>query len=72
MATTATTTEEIVHTLREISTRLRIIEEALGIAYDDEGIIDPDVVKALKKRAAEANFISEEEFWREVGVEDRI
>ncbi len=69
MSTTATT-EEVIRTLREISTRLRIIEEALGIAYDDEGIIDPDVVKELKKRAAEADFVSEEEFWREVGVED--
>ncbi len=60
--TTTATTEEIVRTLREISTRLRIIEEALGIAYDDEGIIDPDVVKELKKRAEEGGFISEEEF----------
>ena len=62
MATTATT-EDVIRALREISARLRIIEEALGIAYDDEGIIDPEVVKELKKRAAEADFISEEEFW---------
>ncbi len=70
MVTSATTTEEIVRTLREISTRLRIIEEALGVAYDDEGIFDPEIVKELKKRATEADFISEEEFWRETGVED--
>lgn len=68
--TTTTTTEEVIRTLREISTRLRIIEEALGITYDDEGIFDPEVVKELKRRTAEADFISEEEFWREAGVED--
>jgi hypothetical protein len=37
---------------------------------NDEDIFDPEVVKELKKRAVEADFISEEEFWREAGVED--
>ena len=61
--TTPTATEEVIRTLREISTRLRIIEKDLGIAYDDEGIFDPEVVKELKKRVTEADFISEEESW---------
>ncbi|NPA87009.1 MAG: hypothetical protein GXO00_03300 [Candidatus Diapherotrites archaeon] len=67
---TVTGTEEIVRTLREINTRLRIIEEALGIAYDDEGIIDTEIIKELKRRASEKDLISEKDFWRDAGVED--
>jgi hypothetical protein len=65
----AATSEDVLEVLKRIDVRLRVIEEALGVAYDDEGVLDPSVVKELQKREAE-RMISEDDFWRELGVED--
>ncbi len=50
--------------LKEIHNQLRIIEEALGIVYDDEGIFSEDTIRELKRREREGTFLDEEDFWR--------
>ncbi len=63
---TETAAGEILHMLKEINVRLRIIEEALGVAYDDEGVLEPEIVRELIERVEDPEVLSEEEFWREV------
>ncbi len=61
--------EELIRVLRDIDARLRVIEEVLGVSYDDEGILDPAVVQELRRREKEGT-VSEDDFWRAAGVED--
>ncbi len=61
--------EDLVRVLKDIDARLRVIEEVLGVSYDDEGILDPAVVQELRRREKEG-AVSEDDFWRAAGVDD--